>query len=53
MRRVIGLALIVPLTEELAFRGYLLRRLIAREFDCVPPGGFTWLSFLVSVAERT
>jgi exosortase/archaeosortase family protein len=46
--RVIGAAVIVPLAEELAFRGYLMRRLIARDFDSVPPGSFTWLSFLLS-----
>jgi CAAX prenyl protease-like protein len=27
---------LVPIAEELAFRGYLLRRLVNREFDTVP-----------------
>jgi CAAX prenyl protease-like protein len=40
----------VPLAEELAFRGYLTRRLIAPDFECVPLGRFTWASFLVSSA---
>jgi exosortase E/protease (VPEID-CTERM system) len=33
--RVIGSVAIVPICEELAFRGYLWRRLIARDFDLV------------------
>jgi exosortase E/protease (VPEID-CTERM system) len=46
--RVVGAVVTVPLAEELAFRGFLTRRLIAREFDQVPLGRFTWLSFLLS-----
>jgi exosortase E/protease (VPEID-CTERM system) len=46
--RVIGSVVTVPLAEELAFRGYLSRRLIAAEFQDVPLGRFTWLSFLGS-----
>jgi CAAX prenyl protease-like protein len=46
--RVVGFVLITPLAEELAFRGYLMRRLIAADFQSVPIGKFTWLSFLVS-----
>ncbi len=46
--RVIGSVLVVPLVEELAFRGYLLRRLAGREGDDLNPGRFTWLPFLVS-----
>ena len=38
----------MPLAEELAFRGYLTRRLIAAEFRDVPPGQFGWSSLLVS-----
>jgi CAAX prenyl protease-like protein len=34
--------------EELAFRGYLNRRLIAADFQSVPPTRFTWLSFAAS-----
>jgi exosortase E/protease (VPEID-CTERM system) len=33
--RVIGTALVVPLAEELAFRGYLMRRLVSPDFDQV------------------
>jgi CAAX prenyl protease-like protein len=37
----------VPIAEELAFRGYLLRRLVSPDFDKLGPR-FTWLSFLLS-----
>ncbi len=48
--RVAGSVVTVPLAEELAFRGYLTRRLIADDFEGVRPGRFTWSSFLVSSA---
>ena len=48
--RVLGSVLTVPLAEELAFRGYLTRRLIAPDFTSVPIGRFAWPSFLVSSA---
>ena len=34
--RIIGSTITVPIVEELAFRGFLLRRLIARDFTKVP-----------------
>ena len=46
--RVIGSVITVPIVEELAFRGYLIRKLIARDFENVPLNQFTWLSFLLS-----
>ena len=56
--RVAGSCIAVPIAEELAFRGYLLRRLIAAwqkgdgetvpDFDHVSGRAFTWFSFLVS-----
>jgi exosortase E/protease (VPEID-CTERM system) len=46
--RVAGSVLVIPLVEELAFRGYLLRRLIDRDFVAVDLRRFTWVSFLVS-----
>lgn len=46
--RVLGSVVTVPLAEELVFRGYLLRKLIAQDFEQVPPGRLTWLSFLGS-----
>jgi CAAX prenyl protease-like protein len=45
--RVFGSVIMVPIAEELAFRGYVLRRLISADFDKVSPR-FTWLSFLLS-----
>ena len=46
--RVLGSVLMVPLAEELAFRGYLMRKLVARDFENVPLGHFTWYAFLLS-----
>src|SRR5262249_30080120 len=46
--RVIGAVLVVPLAEELAFRGYLMRRLIAPAVDEGPPGEFSLLSRVAS-----
>ncbi len=46
--RVLGYTVTVPLVEELAFRGYLMRRLVREDFDRLPVGFFTWSSFLVS-----
>jgi CAAX prenyl protease-like protein len=46
--RVIGSVLLVPLAEELLFRGYLLRKLLSIKFETVDPRRFTWLSWLVS-----
>lgn len=46
--RVFGSVIVVPLVEELAFRSYILRKLIARDFENVPVAQFTWLSFIMS-----
>jgi CAAX prenyl protease-like protein len=46
--RVVGSVATVPLAEELVFRGYLTRRLMAADFRSVPPGTFSWTSFLAS-----
>jgi exosortase E/protease (VPEID-CTERM system) len=46
--RLLGSVVTVPLAEELAFRGYLTRRLIAADFRSLPPGSFTWFSCLAS-----
>jgi len=46
--RLIGAIFVAPIVEELAFRGYLIRKLIASDFQSVMPGRFTWLSFLGS-----
>ncbi len=46
--RVLGTVVTVPLAEELAFRGYALRRLIAADFESVSFQRFTALSFFGS-----
>jgi CAAX prenyl protease-like protein len=46
--RIVGAVITVPIAEELAFRGYLMRKLIADDFERVRLGRFTWFSFLVS-----
>ena len=46
--RVLAAAVTVPIAEELAFRGYLLRRFIAPEFDEISFRRFSWLAVLGS-----
>lgn len=46
--RVAAAVITVPIAEELAFRGYLARRLVNREFDAVPFYAVTALSIGVS-----
>ena len=41
-------AFAIPIAEELAFRGYLARKLVASDFETVPFERFTWLSFVGS-----
>jgi CAAX prenyl protease-like protein len=48
--RFFRLAVVVPLLEEIFWRGYLMRVLIAEPFTSVKIGAFTWLSFLVVTA---
>jgi CAAX prenyl protease-like protein len=45
--RFVRLVVIVPLVEEIFWRGFLLRYLINERFDRVPFGTFSWLSFFV------
>ena len=46
--RALGSVVTVPLAEELAFRGYLTRRLVAADFQEVSSRCFSWWSFFVS-----
>jgi exosortase E/protease (VPEID-CTERM system) len=46
--RVLGAVVAAPLVEELAFRGYLLRRLISDGFESVSLRRFTWPALIVS-----
>ena len=48
--RVAGAVIVVPLTEELFWRGFLIRWLVKDDFKGVPVGRFTPLSFGVTVA---
>jgi exosortase E/protease (VPEID-CTERM system) len=48
--RFVGYVLTAPLAEELAFRGYLLRRLTAADFQGVRLDRFSWFSFVLSSA---
>ncbi|MBA3831593.1 MAG: CAAX prenyl protease-related protein [Chthoniobacterales bacterium] len=43
--RFVRLVVVVPLVEEIFWRGFLLRYLIAESFETVPFGTFSWLSF--------
>lgn len=46
--RIASAVLTVPIAEELAFRGFLLRRLISADFDSLPLTRFTWPALLLS-----
>jgi CAAX prenyl protease-like protein len=45
--RFLRLVIVVPLVEEIFWRGFLLRYFINDKFDDVPFGTFSWLSFAV------
>ena len=47
--RFVRLVIVVPLVEEIFWRGFLLRYLIDDDFTEVPVGAFSWLSFGVVV----
>lgn len=46
--RTVAAVVTVPIAEELAFRGFLIRRLISSDFESVDSRTFTYLSVLVS-----
>lgn len=46
--RVLAAVVTVPLAEELAFRGFLMRRLISSDFDSVSFRKFSWFALLAS-----
>jgi len=46
--RVLGSVLVIPIAEELAFRGFLLRRLIASDFTEVSYDRWHWPAVLIS-----
>lgn len=45
--RLVGLAMVVPLVEEVFWRGFLLRWVISDRWQQVPLGAFQWKSFWV------
>lgn len=47
--RFIRLVIVVPLVEEIFWRGFLLRYLIRENFTQVPIGAFSWRSFLLVI----
>jgi uncharacterized protein len=47
--RLAGAVLVVPIMEELFWRSFLLRYIIANDFSRVPIGTFSWASFLITV----
>jgi exosortase E/protease (VPEID-CTERM system) len=46
--RVFGSVVVVPLAEELAFRGYLLRRVTSANFDAVDYRRTSWIAVAIS-----
>ncbi len=46
--RVLAAVVTVPLSEELAFRGFLLRRLVSADFESVPFRGVHWVALALS-----
>ncbi len=46
--RVATAVLVLPLAEELAYRGYLLRRLVAADFEAVSFAAVGWIPVLVT-----
>ena len=46
--RVLAATVTVPIAEELAFRGFLLRRLISQDFESVAFTRFTWFALVIS-----
>ncbi len=45
--RFLRLVVVVPFVEEIFWRGFLLRYLINENFEHVPFGAFSWLSFSI------
>lgn len=46
--RIAGTCLVTPIVEELAFRGYLTRRLVSADFERVQASALTWTPCLLS-----
>ncbi|MDP8991354.1 MAG: exosortase E/protease, VPEID-CTERM system, partial [Acidobacteriota bacterium] len=49
--RVLAAVITVPIAEELAFRGFLIRRFLSGDIDALPPQSFTWVGLgITSIA---
>ena len=49
--RILAAVITVPIAEELAFRGFLIRRFLSSDIEALPPRSFTWLGLgLTSIA---
>jgi hypothetical protein len=48
--RFLRLVIVVPLVEELFWRGFLMRYLISENFTKVPFGTFRWAAFSITAA---
>jgi exosortase E/protease (VPEID-CTERM system) len=46
--RIVGAVVAAPITEELAYRGFLMRRLTSRSFESVSWRHFSWMPIVVS-----
>ncbi len=48
LSRTVGSVVFVPIAEELAYRGYLMRRLSIVDFDALPYAAVKWTALLAS-----
>jgi exosortase E/protease (VPEID-CTERM system) len=48
--RVLGSVVTVPIAEELAFRGFLLRRFVSADFQAVSSRSISWIAIVLSSA---
>lgn len=46
--RIFGAVMVVPLVEEIFWRSFVMRFLVASRFKSVPLGQFTWYSFIIT-----
>lgn len=46
--RLFGAVMVVPLMEEIFWRSFVMRFLVASRFKSVPLGQFTWYSFIIT-----
>ena len=46
--RVVGAVITVPIAEELAFRGFLMRRFVSADFETVGWQSVSWIAILLS-----